>query len=308
MTDTATKNASDVEIHFSRTVDAPRELVWKMWTEAEHLMHWWSPRGFTTPICTVDLRVGGNWHYAMQDGRDGAMYWSIATYEEIAPVERLRYRDAFSNEAGDRVPPETSVTVNLIDAGGGKTEMRSIVVCDSKEQRDQLIEMGMLAGMNETVDKLEEYLPTVKTEREMIISRVFDAPPEQVFRAWVEPEQVQQWWGPEGFHCETESIDIREGGEWRFVMKGMGMEFPNLISYERIEPYKRITYAVGDGIAAEPEFTGVATFEDLGGKTKLTMHLTLPSRESRDEKIAFGAIELGYTTLAKLASQLGLPA
>ncbi len=304
MSDTATATTSDVEIHVTRTVDAPRDLVWKMWTEAEHIKHWWSPRGFTTPECTIDLRVGGNWHYAMEDGRDRQRYWSIATYEEIVPVERLRYRDAFSNEAGDRVPPETTVTVNLIDRGE-KTEMRSVIVCDSKEQRDQLVEMGMLEGMSQTLDKLDEYLPTVKTEREMIISRMFDAPRHVVFRAWTDPDQVQAWWGPEGFHCRTESIDIREGGEWRFVMVGMGMEFPNLITYRRIQPHERIEYEVGDGIATEPEFTGVATFEDVGGKTKLTMHLTLPSREARDEKIAFGAVELGYTTLAKLAKLLG---
>lgn len=306
MTDTATKSATDVEIHFSRTVDAPRDLVWKMWTEAEHLKHWWSPRGFTTPICTVDLRVGGKWHYAMQDSRDGAMYWALAMYEEIVPVERLRYRDAFSNEAGDRVPPETTVIVNLIDLGA-RTEMRSVVVCDSKEARDQLVEMGMMEGMAQTLDKLEDYLPTMKTEREIIISREFDAPPELVFRAWIEPEQVQAWWGPEGFHCETESIDIREGGEWRFVMKGMGMEFLNVLTYHEIRPFERIVYSASDGVAPEPEFTSVATFEDLGGRTKLTMHMTLATAASRDEKIAFGAIELGYTTLAKLARQLGLP-
>lgn len=80
---------------------------------------------------------------------------------------------------------------------------------------------------------------------------------------------------------------------------------PELISYQRIRPHERIEYTAGDGIAAEPEFTGVATFEDVGGRTKLTMHLTLPSREARDEKIAFGAVELGYTTLEKLARLLG---
>lgn len=306
MPDTATTHASEVEIQFSRTVQAPRALVWKMWTEAEHLKQWWSPRGFTTPICTVDLRVGGLWHYAMEDG-EGQKYWGIARYEEIVPIERLRYRDAFSNEGGEFFPPETTVTVHLVDLGE-RTEMRSIIVCDSAEQRQQLIEMGMVAGMNQTVDKLEEYLASTRNEADLFISREFDAPVEAVFRAWVEPEQLQAWWGPEGFHCETDEIDIRPGGHWRFVMKGKGMEFPNLITYQEIVPNQRIVYSAGDGIAAEPEFTAVATFEDLGGRTRVSMRNTMRSAEARQGAIEFGAIELGYTTLDKLAKQLGLPA
>lgn len=306
MAETTTATANDVEILFTRTVEAPRDLVWKMWTEAEHLKQWWSPRGFTTPICTVDLRVGGVWHYAMQDA-DGQKHWGIARYEEIVPIELLRYRDAFSNEAGDRVPPETSVTVTLIEHGG-RTEMRSLVVCDSKEQRDQLVEMGMVVGMNQTVDKLEEYLASGRDESDIFISREFDAPVEAVFRAWTEPEQIQAWWGPEGFHCETQSIDIRKGGEWRFVMIGPdGKAYPNLISYQQIVPNERIEYSVGDGITAEPEFTAVTTFEDLGGRTRVTMRSTLPSAAERERVVGFGAIELGYSTLDKLAKQLGLP-
>ena len=293
----------DTQIRVSRTVDAPRELVWKMVTQAEHIKHWWSPRGFSIPICTIDLRVGGNWHYAMQDDSDGTKHWSIATYEEIVPVERLKYRDAFSNENAERFPPETTVTIVFVDEGE-QTTLNSVIECDSKEHRDQLVEMGMLEGMSEGFDKLDEYLPSMKTERDAIISREFDAPPAVVFRAWTDPDQVQQWWGPEGFHCETQHIDIREGGEWRFVMKGMGQEWPNLIRYHRIVPNERIEYEVGDGIAAEPEFTGVATFEDLGGRTRLTMRMTFPTAEARDAVAAFGAIELGYSTLAKLARLL----
>ena len=306
MPDAATMNANEIEIRVSRTVQAPRELVWKMWTEAEHLKQWWSPRGFTTPICTVDLRVGGVWHYAMQDA-EGQQYWGIAKYLEVTPIERLSYRDAFSNAEGEMFPPETTVTVNLIDLGG-RTEMRSVIVCDSADQKAQLLEMGMMVGMNQTVDKLEEYLAAARGDSDIFISREYDAPVETVFRAWTEAEQVQQWWGPEGFQCETSEVDIRPGGHWRFVMKGNGMEFPNLITYHDIVPNERIVYSVGDGIAADPEFTAVATFEDLGGRTRVSMRNTLPSREERERVVGFGAIELGYSTLDKLARLLGLPA
>src|SRR5690606_13137739 len=186
-------------------------------------------------------------------------------------------------------PPETTVTIVFVDEGE-QTTLNSVIECDSKEHRDQLVEMGMLEGMSEGFDKLDEYLPSMKTERDAVISREFDAPPAVVFRAWTDPEQIQQWWGPEGFHCETQNIDIREGGEWRFVMKGRGMEFPNLIHYTRIVPNERIEYETGDGMAAEPEFTGVATFEDLGGRTRLTMRMTFPTAAARDAVAAFGAI------------------
>ena len=87
------------EILVERVFPAPRELVFRVWTECEHLQHWWGPTGWTLPHCTVDLRPGGKWHYCMQ-GPDGTEAWGLTLYREIVRPERLVYTDAFSDAEG----------------------------------------------------------------------------------------------------------------------------------------------------------------------------------------------------------------
>jgi len=116
----------------TRIFDAPRELVWKAWTDAEQMMRWWGPIPFTAPVCKIDLRVGGKYLFCMRSP-EGQDFWSTGTYKEITPVERLVYTDSFSDAAGNVVaateygmsedfPLEQIVTVTL-DAQDGKTKM-----------------------------------------------------------------------------------------------------------------------------------------------------------------------------------------
>ena len=93
---------SEREFVVERVFDAPRELVWQAWTEPEHLAHWWGPQGWTLPVCTVDFRPGGIWHYCMR-GPEGEESWGKATYREIVEPERIVYLDAFADEAGNPV-------------------------------------------------------------------------------------------------------------------------------------------------------------------------------------------------------------
>jgi len=119
-------------------------------------MQWWGPREWPTQKCTVDLRVGGVWHYCMV-GPDGTEAWGIATYQEIAAPERLAFEDAFSDADGAVVPPKSTVIIELEDLGGRTRQVgRSIFA--SAEERDQVLAMGMVEGMSETLDRLEELL------------------------------------------------------------------------------------------------------------------------------------------------------
>ncbi|MCB0014607.1 MAG: SRPBCC domain-containing protein, partial [Anaerolineales bacterium] len=79
---------SEREMLVTRTFDAPRDLVWQMWTRAEHLKHWWGPDGWSLPICEIDFRPGGSWFYCMA-GPDDMQSCGKATYLEIAAPERL---------------------------------------------------------------------------------------------------------------------------------------------------------------------------------------------------------------------------
>src|SRR5437762_801308 len=87
----------------TRTFDAPRELVWRAWTEPERLMRWWGPKDFTAPISKIDLRVGGKYLNCMR-GPDGKDYYTTGEYVEIVPLERLVYTDSFADEKGNVVP------------------------------------------------------------------------------------------------------------------------------------------------------------------------------------------------------------
>ena len=97
------RDGGDHELVITRVFDAPVELVWKAWTDPEHVARWWGPRDFTSPKCTIDFRVGGRYHFAMQSP-DGQIFWSTGTYREIEPHAFIACTDSFADEEGNVVP------------------------------------------------------------------------------------------------------------------------------------------------------------------------------------------------------------
>jgi uncharacterized protein YndB with AHSA1/START domain len=91
------------ELVITRLFDAPREQVWKAWTEPERVKRWWGPKGFTSPVSRIDLRVGGAYLSCMRspEGRD---FWSTGIFREIVPLERIVCTDSFADEKGNVVP------------------------------------------------------------------------------------------------------------------------------------------------------------------------------------------------------------
>ncbi len=92
------------QIVVSRSFDAPLELLWKAWTEPEHFMKWYGPKGFTTPTCEIDLKVGGRHLWSMKS-LDGRQMYYTGTYKEIVPMERLVYTDSLSDAEGNVMSP-----------------------------------------------------------------------------------------------------------------------------------------------------------------------------------------------------------
>src|SRR5579864_531181 len=92
-------NATKKPFVLSRTFNAPRELMWKAWTERDHLMQWFGPKGFTMPVAKMDFRPGGMFHYCMQSP-DGNRMWGKFVYREIVVPERIVLVNSFSDEAG----------------------------------------------------------------------------------------------------------------------------------------------------------------------------------------------------------------
>lgn len=140
--------------------------------------------------------------------------------------------------------------------------------------------------------------------RTIVTTRVIEAPRELVFDAFSDPAHLARWWGPNGFSTTTSRFDFKPGGEWRFVMHGPdGRDYQNRITFDEIVRPERIAYRHGGGDDAEPiHFQNVITFEDLGGRTRITMNALFPSKEARDFVIRdHQADEGGRQTLGRLA-------
>ena len=89
----------------TRTFDAPRELVWKAWTDPRYVMQWWGPKGFTAPVCKMDFRVGGKSLLCMKSP-DGQVFWNGIEYHEIVPNEKIVSSMYFADAEGNRVEAE----------------------------------------------------------------------------------------------------------------------------------------------------------------------------------------------------------
>ncbi len=152
---------SDREIVVTRTFDAPRRLIWQMWTQAEHLVHWWGPTGWTLPVCEVDFRPGGTWFYCMQ-GPDDMYACGKSYYGEIEEPERFTMRDTFVDADGKPLDgmPVGDATVEFTDQGR-QTLVTSTTVYATQAERDKVLEMGVEAGIGQTLDRLEAYLRTL---------------------------------------------------------------------------------------------------------------------------------------------------
>lgn len=143
--------ANDNELVITRVFDAPRELVWKAWTDPEMMKEWSAPRGFTLPVSEGDLRPSGAWRAQMRK-EDGTELGLGGVYREITAPERLVFTHVWMDENG-KPGPETVVTVTFIDRSG-KTEMNFRQSgFDSVESRD-----GHGEGWNECFAKLAELL------------------------------------------------------------------------------------------------------------------------------------------------------
>ena len=89
----------------TRVFDAPRELVWKAWTDPKYVMQWWGPKGFTAPVCKIDFRVGGKFLCCMRTP-DGQEFWNAGEYHEIVPYEKIVSSMYFADAKGNKIEPE----------------------------------------------------------------------------------------------------------------------------------------------------------------------------------------------------------
>ena len=144
-------------------------------------------------------------------------------------------------------------------------------------------------------------------DREIVLSRVIAAPRNLVFKAWTDPQHLPRWFGPAGFKVETQEIDIRAGGRWRFVFVAPdGTRYDNRMVFLKVEAPHLLEIDHGTDKDDDPgRFRVIVTFDEQSdGKTVITLRQLHPTSAQRDAGISFGAVELGYQTLDKLALHL----
>jgi uncharacterized protein YndB with AHSA1/START domain len=168
-------NNADVEIQdrelvITRIFDTPRELVYKVWTDPEHVKNWWGPKPFTNPVCEIDLQPGGRFHYVMRSP-DGMDFPMKGTFIEIVPNERLVYSNDAYEQAdfwkmaiGDKVEDDVDfstltsrVTVIFGDLGG-KTKLTLTTRFATNGVRDAMVGMQMAEGWTQSLEKFAEEL------------------------------------------------------------------------------------------------------------------------------------------------------
>ncbi len=153
--------------HFivTRTLRAPRALVYKCYTDPKHMVHFWGPRGSSLAECRIDLRVGGVWRVVWRFP-DGSGYGYSSVYLEIDAPQRLHYRDAPDDWAGglDGLPPVQLLTTLELAETGHETTVTITVRFLSVAERDQAMAQGFVGMVNMGNDRLAEYLETLAAE------------------------------------------------------------------------------------------------------------------------------------------------
>ncbi len=169
MNASAQRSSRDADFTITRTFDAPRELVWKAFTEPERMKEWWGPKGSAIVASKMDLRVGGTYHGAMRDAA-GRVMWAKFVYREIAAPKRLVWVHSFSDEAGSLTrhplsptwPRELLTTVTFEDAPAGETKLtlRWLPIDPSEDERKTFdaARDGMRQGWSGSFDQLTMYL------------------------------------------------------------------------------------------------------------------------------------------------------
>jgi uncharacterized protein YndB with AHSA1/START domain len=282
--DSSASNA-DREIVTTRTFDARRDVVWKMWTDRDHVAQWWGPNGFTTTIQEMNVRAGGTWRLVMR-GPDGRYYNNHIVYHEVHEPEKLVYEHL--PEKGSE--PVSFITTVIFTPQGNKTLVSVQMLFPSAKARDHVVKTyGAIEGLSQTLGRLEAKLVSISADApvddtDFVFTRVFDAPRAVVFKAWTEPERLAKWWGPKGWEITVYKADLRPSGVFHYRMQRPQAEMWGKFAVQEVTPPERLVFVNSfsnenaDTVPGpfDPNFPleilNTVTFEDVAGKTKVKLH------------------------------------
>jgi len=283
-------------ITITRIFNAPRKLVFEAWLDAKHLQQWWMPRGFTNPSCVLKnattpgrAEQGAELLITSYHPDFGEMPMG-ARYDEVLPIEKIVFSTtAFPDNAGG-YQLEGHNTLLFSDEPANKTKLVLTAAILKAGPGLEGALAGMDQGWSETLDRLGESVEDT-SDREMLITRVVDAPRELLWKIWTEPEHIKEWWGPNGFTNTIKKMDVVQGGDFVLTMHGPdGTDYPNYIRYIEVIKPERIIYDHGE--PGEVQFRTFIYFSSEGNQTRITMKGVFPTVEYKNMVIdKYGALE-----------------
>lgn len=290
-------STADREIIQTRLVHAPRELVWRAFTEPKHLDVWWGPRAFATTTHSMELKPGGMWIYDMVQ-TDGTVFPNVITWKEIEKPSRLAY------DHGAKVgePPLFQV-VTTFEEKGAQTLITMRSLFPTAAARNYVVEnFGAIEGGKQTLDRMEEHAAQLQAQDMALeITRVFDAPLARVWKAFSERDEIAKWWGPKGFTFEAKAFEFRPGGVYHYRMRSPEQTMWGRFTYRDIVKEQRIIFvnAFSDehgGLTRAPfdivfplEILYTLRFSETAGKTTLQLR-GVPFGGTSEERAGFAAL------------------
>ncbi len=270
------EESGDREIVIMRVFDAPRELVWEAWTQPEHVVQWWGPRGFTTTIHEIDVRPGGVWRHTMH-GPDGTDYPDKSVFIEVVKPERIVYSHGGGKKGG---PGAHFQATWAFEVQGDKTKVTLRLLFPSAAARERVIkEYGAIEGGKQTLERLGEHLANTAVRgpsSPMVrVFRSFAAPAEWVFDAWLDPTSIGKWMFGQAVRDEEVlhlKIEPRVGGAFSFLVRRQGTVIDHVGTYREIDRPRRLVFTWG--IAGESSDESVVTIEVRPTGTGCELHLT----------------------------------
>lgn len=277
-----------------RTFDAPVGTVWKALTNVEEMRRWY--------FDLKDFKAQIGFEFAFVVEHEGHIYDHRCKVTEVIPQKKIAYTWRYHGHQGDSL-----VSFELIP-DGDKTKLKlTHTGLESFPSTPAFARKNFEGGWAWHSDALKDFVDHV--DREIFLSREFDAPRELVWEAMVNPKHVFNWWGPRGFTTTIEKMDFRVGGEWKHVMHGPdGRNYPNEKVFKEIIPLEKIVFTHGGRRENGPSVDAIATwtFDKLGDrKTRVSLRMVFPSASERNRvDKEFGAVEGGKQTLQRLGEYL----
>lgn len=275
---------------FDREVAAPVDVLWEAWTAPAARAVWAAPSpSVTVEFLEADTRVGGREISVCKvEGQPDIRCengWLV-----LQPALRSVNYEVISCEG-------MTQSAALVTADFSGTPARSrLTVTVQLSSLAQDMEAGYRQGFGAGMDNLGHV-----AERTMVLRRVIQAPRSVVWGAWMNPETLPRWWGPDGFSCRTQRIDLRTGGEWVFDMIASdGTVYPNHHLYLDVRPEEGFAYSLLWGENGPKHADAWASFEDQDGATRVTLGMVFSTAAEYQTAKGFGAVELGLQTLGKL--------